>query len=133
MNRLLMLAPVSCFLASLTLAGCAVIPAPDSTAPQPSGYAVPFGQPVRVGELLVTPRKLVEDSRCPMNARCVWAGRVVVKTTIAGAGWADTADLTLGEPYGTHGKVIALVWARPDKVAATETQPLDYRFIYEAR
>ena len=120
-------------LAPLTLGACAVIPPPDSTPPQPQGYAVPLGQPVRVSELIVTPRKVVEDSRCPMNARCVWAGRVVVKTTIAGAGWADTADLTLGEPYGTHGKVVALVSVRPDKVAGTETQPMDYRFTYEAR
>ncbi len=128
MNRLFALA-----LAPLALAGCAVVPPPDSTPPQPAGYAVPFGQPVRVGDLLVTPKKLVEDSRCPMNARCIWAGRVVVKTTIAGDGWADTADLTLGEPYGTHGKVVALVSVRPDKVTGTETQPLDYRFTYEAR
>ena len=120
-------------LAPLVLGACAVIPPPDSTPPQPQGYAVPLGQPVRVSELIVTPRKVVEDSRCPMNARCVWAGRVVVKTTIAGAGWADTADLTLGEPYGTHGKVVALVSVRPDKVAGTETQPMDYRFTYEAR
>ncbi len=118
---------------AVLLGGCAVVPAPDSTPPQPAGYAVPIGQPVRVGDLIVTPKKLVEDSRCPMNARCVWAGRVVVKTRIAGAGWADTADLTLGEPYGTHGKVIALVSARPDKVAGAEAPPIDYRFTYEAR
>jgi hypothetical protein len=58
---------------------------------------------------------------------------VVVKTRIAGDGWADTADLTLGEPFGTHGKVIALVSVRPDKLAGAETPPMDYRFTYEAR
>jgi hypothetical protein len=63
----------------------------------------------------------------------VWAGRVVVKTTIAGNGWADTADLTLGEPYGTHGKVIALVSVRPGKTTDREIQPIEYRFTYEAR
>ena len=115
------------------LGACVMVPPPDSTPPQPAGYAVPFDQPVRVGELVVTPQKLVEDSRCPMNARCIWAGRVVVKTRIAGDGWADTADLTLGEPYGTHGRVIALVSARPDKTTDHETQPDEYRFTYEPR
>lgn len=115
------------------LGACTMVPPPDSTPPQPAGYAVPFDQPVRVGDLIVTPKKLVEDSRCPMNARCVWAGRVVVKTTIAGNGWADTADLTLGEPYGTHGKVIALVSVRPEKTTDREIQPIEYRFTYEAR
>ena len=108
-------------------------PPPDSTPTQPQGYAVPLGQPVRVGDLVVTPKKVAEDSRCPMNARCVWAGRVVVTTRIVGSNFSDTADLTLGEPFGTHGKMLALVSVRPDKMAGTETQPVDYRFTYEAR
>src|SRR5688500_20107979 len=53
--------------APLALAGCVVVPPPDSTLPQPAGYAVPLGQPVRVSDLVLTPKKLVEDSRCPMN------------------------------------------------------------------
>lgn len=120
-------------LAPLALAGCAMVPPPNSTPPQPQGYAVPLGQPVRVGDLVITPRKLVEDSRCPMNARCVWAGRVVVTTRIVGSNFSDTADLTLGEPFGTHGKMLALVSVRPDKMAGTETQPVEYRFVYEPR
>ena len=128
MNKLIALA-----LTPFALAACTMVPPPDSTPPQPAGYAVPIGQPVRVGDLVVTPKKLVEDSRCPMNARCVWAGRVVVTTRIVGPDFSDTADLTLGEPFGTHGKMIALVSVRPEKMAGTETQPLDYRFTYETR
>jgi hypothetical protein len=119
--------------APLSLAACTMVPAPYSTPPQPQGYAVPLGQPVRVGDLVVTPKKLVEDSRCPMNARCIWAGRVVVTTRIVGPNFSDTADVTLGEPFGTHGKMLALVSVRPDKMAGAETQPMDYRFVYEAR
>ena len=128
MNKLAALA-----LAPLALAGCTMVPPPDSTPPQPQGYAVPLGVPVRVGDMVVTPKKVVEDSRCPMNARCVWAGRVVVTTRIVGSDFSDTADLTLDEPYGTHGKMLALVSVRPDKMAGTETQPVDYRFTYETR
>lgn len=115
------------------LAACAVVPPPTSTPPQPQGYAVPFGVPVRVGELVVTPKKLVEDSRCPVNARCVWAGRVVVTTRIVGPGFADTADLTLGEPFGTNGRMLALVGVRPEKTTQGDIAPRDYRFSYEAR
>jgi len=110
-----------------------VVPSPDSTPPQPQGYAVPLGVAVRVGDLMVTPKKLVEDSRCPALVRCVWAGRVVLTTRIAGDGWADTADLTLGEPYGTHGKVLALVSVRPEKTTQTAIEKMDYRFAFEAR
>ena len=115
------------------LAGCVMVPPPNSTPPQPQGYAVPFGAPVRVGDLVVTPKKLVEDSRCPALVRCVWAGRVVVTTRIVGPGFSDTADLTLGEPYGTHSKMLALVSVRPEKAGPAEIEPRDYRFTYEMR
>ena len=46
-----------------------------------------LGQPTRVGRLVVTPLRVAEDSRCPINARCVWAGRAVVQTRIDGPGW----------------------------------------------
>jgi hypothetical protein len=120
-------------LVSALLGACTMVPAPDSTPPQPQGYAVPLDVAVRVGDLSVTPVKVVEDSRCPMNARCIWAGRVVVTTRIAGNGWADTADLTLGETYGTHGHTIALVSARPEKSTQAVIGQRDYRFAYEAR
>ncbi|MGN6499562.1 MAG: hypothetical protein ACTHKM_05380 [Tsuneonella sp.] len=118
------------------VAGCAVIPSdpPILTATLTAeGTPVPLKQPVKVGNLAVTPIKVVEDSRCPMNARCVWAGRLVVETRIYGAGWRETANVTLGETYGTHGSVIALVEATPDKRTDVELQPGDYRFTYEAR
>jgi hypothetical protein len=119
--------------AAALVAGCTMVPPPDSTPPQPQGYAVPLGVPVRVGELVVTPKKLGEDSRCPMNARCVWAGRVVVTTRIVGPGFSDTADLTLGEPFGTHGKMLALSSVRPERMTNTTLEPGDYRFTYEMR
>lgn len=133
MNRLCTLAFAG--LASLSLAACMVVPdAPIvERTPMPEGYAVPLGQPVRVGDLVVTPKGVVEDSRCPENARCVWAGRLIVKTQIDGAGWRDTTDITLGETYGTHGRVIALVSGIPEKKADRETRPEEYRFVYEAR
>lgn len=122
-------------LASLAPVACAVIPdAPNvEGTPRAEGTSVAIGQPVHVGDVVVTPKSIVEDSRCPINARCVWAGRLIVRTRIDGAGWRDTADITLGETYGTHGHVIALVKASPDPIAGQEIQPSSYRFSYELR
>lgn len=122
-------------LAPLALAGCAVIPdAPIvERTPWPAGTPVPLHQPVHVGEVVVTAKKVVEDSRCPRSTQCVWAGRLIVQTRIDGAGWRDTADITLGETYGTHGHVVALVSGTPEKQAERETEPGEYRFVYEAR
>lgn len=128
---------VAALFVSAALSACTVVPAPDSTPPAPPGSAVMLGQKVRVGELTVTPIDVVEDSRCPTGVRCVWAGRLVVRTRIEGeAGgepWRDTADMRLGETYGARGKVIALVSGEPGKTAERETPPGEYRFTYEAR
>ena len=119
------------------LGACAIIPnrAGVESAPLAQGSLAALQQPVQVGDLVVTPQAVVEDSRCPINARCVWAGRLVVRTRIDGAGWRDTADLTLGEPFGTHGRVIALTSGEPAPMAGAggETAPDDYRFTFEAR
>ena len=119
-------------LAPALLAACAIVPPPDTTPPAPAGNAVALGQKVRVGDVTVTPVSVVEDSRCPINARCAWAGRLVVRTQIDGAGWRDTADMRLGETYHTHGRVIALVSGEPGKSTDRETPPEVYRLGYEA-
>ena len=124
---------IAAILAPLALTACAVVPSPDSTPPAPQGSVVRLGERVQVGELAVTPVAVVEDSRCPTNVHCVWAGRLVVRTQIDGAGWRVSADMRLGETYGTHGKVIALVSGEPGKTADRETRPEEYRFTYEAR
>ena len=122
-------------LAALSLSGCTTIPndpgVPTTAAPPETPVAL--RQPVTVGDVVVTPMKVVEDSRCPMNARCVWAGRVVVETRIDGAGWRDTANVTLGEVYGTHQRTFALVSVTPEVMTGQEISPQSYRFVYERR
>ncbi|WP_375290021.1 hypothetical protein [Qipengyuania sp.] len=129
MKRLTLLAP------AIFLASCVVVPDAPNVAgtPLPEGSAIALGQPVRLGEIVVTPQAVKEDSRCPVNARCVWAGRLVVTTRIDGAGWRDTTDIQLGETFGTHGHVIALVSGEPAKTAEQDTPPRSYRLVYELR
>jgi len=115
------------------LAACAHYqdaPIVDNGPPAPGGL-VPLGQPVQVGKLVATPMKVVSDSRCPENARCVWAGELVVTTRIDGAGWRETEDLKLGESHATHGTTITLVSGLPEKQSAGETPADSYRFAYE--
>ena len=90
---------------------------------------------MQVGPVVATPMEVVEDSRCPINARCVWAGRLMVRTRIDGAGWRDTADLTLGEPWSTHGSVIALTSGNPapEIGEGKEITKDAYRFTYEMK
>jgi hypothetical protein len=131
------LRPFAPVLLLAALSACAVIPdapSPESAA-LPQGSAAAIGQAVQVGSVVVTPIAVVEDSRCPINARCISAGRLVVRTRIDGAGWRETDTLALGEPYRTHDVVIALASGEPGRIAGEgqETPPSAYRFTYEAR
>jgi hypothetical protein len=120
-------------IAALSLGACATYPSGpivDGGPVRQDGMAM-LGQPTRVGALVATPQVLVEDSRCPMNVRCVWAGRVVVTTRIDGAGWRETVNLTLSQPYATHGTSITLVSASPEKMAGTTVPPQAYTFAFQ--
>ncbi|MCB2066740.1 MAG: hypothetical protein KDE15_08900 [Erythrobacter sp.] len=123
-------------LAALAASGCAAIPTTpviDGGPAAVAGSLVRLGQPVWISaQLVATPMEVHEDSRCPMNARCVWAGRVVVLTRIDGAGWRETAYLTLGEPHQTHGTTITLSTTEPGRMTGSEIAPSQYRFGYES-
>lgn len=84
-----------------------------------------------MGKLVATPAGVIEDSRCPMNARCVWAGRLVVNPRIDGAGWRQTAPLTLGEPYAIKGTTITLTSGTPEKMAGEGGATQADHFTYE--
>jgi hypothetical protein len=97
------------------------------------------GMPAALGEsvivvpdaLVATPRRVIEDSRCPLTVRCVQAGRVVVSTRLDGVDWNETVPLTLGEPYSVMGHTITLVSARPEKWNERRRPRSEYRFIFE--
>jgi hypothetical protein len=104
----------------------------DAGPPAPEGSVAALGEPVKVADVVLTPIRVTEDSRCPINARCVWAGRVTVETRVDGAGWRETVPMTLGEPEGVRGYVLNLISAEPGKMAgAPDVKPEDYRFAYE--
>jgi hypothetical protein len=118
-------------LAAGLLAACSTLAGPPVA---PEGSVVALGHPVAVADLTITPLSVVEDSRCPINARCVWAGRIVVETQVDGAGWQDVLPLTMGEPGTSHGYYISLISAEPGRMAGSGTDPLepeDYRFGFE--
>lgn len=96
----------------LALAGCAGAPPATNAPPDrgpPSGPQVPneiraqleaieapfrvpgtrvarLGETVRLGTVEVRPLEIEEDSRCPLDVTCVWAGRIRVRVAVSGAG-----------------------------------------------
>ncbi|MET0362594.1 MAG: hypothetical protein ABW048_12685 [Sphingobium sp.] len=89
-----------------------------------------LGERAMVGGPIVEPVKIVEDSRCPQNARCIWAGRLVVRTLVTGGTWSRSMDLTLGEPAAVADGTVTLVSATPETSTRRPIVPRDYRFVF---
>ena len=115
--------------AALALSACATLP--PANGPIRSDGLAQLNQATRVGVLVVTPLAVVEDSRCPINARCVWAGRVIVTTRIDGPGWRETTNMELGRPYITHDLGLQLTSVEPGKLAGSPAPTAPYLFGYQ--
>ena len=78
----------------LALAGCATtsdevrarLEAIEAPFRVPGTVAARLGEEVRVNDLSIRPLEVLEDSRCPIDVTCIWAGRVRVRVAISGAG-----------------------------------------------
>ncbi len=80
------------------------------------------------GGLLVRPLEVIEDSRCPNNVQCIWAGRLRLAANVSGS----DVVLTLGEASVTPNGSVLLVMASPGPWAEWPTSELGpkpaYRF-----
>lgn len=112
-------------LLAVALASCATMP------PANAGPTAGLGQVATTNGLSVRPLQVLEDSRCPQNARCVWAGRLIVRTEVIGGSWRQTRDLELGKPQHIADGSLTLVSGIPEKTAGAETDPRAYRFTFD--
>jgi hypothetical protein len=110
---------------AFALAACATVP------PVQAGPTAALGETAYTNGLHVRPIAVIEDSRCPTNVQCVWAGRLVVRSEVAGGAWRRTVELELGKPQQIADGALTLVAATPAKVAGAETDPRTYRFTFD--
>ncbi len=106
-------------IAALALAGCAA-----ARLAAPGLVEARLGETARLGEVAVRPLRVIEDSRCPSDVTCVWAGRLRLGAAIGGV----PAELVLGEPFalpggGTLTLVAALPEPRQNPPAGVEAGP----------
>ncbi len=111
--------------AVLLLTACAT-----TSMPRTDGNDVALGQEAMVDGPVVRPIAVLEDSRCPMNARCVWAGQVRLKMLWVRPQGGQEFELTLGEPRPLADGAITLTSVRPDKLTNLVLKPADYRFSF---
>jgi hypothetical protein len=93
-------------------------------------FDMKIGETVSVGELRLTFRNVENDSRCPIDAVCVWMGDAEIALRIEQGSQAAVAALhTSVEPKQTewNGYRIAFVSLAPSTRASTAVNPADYR------
>lgn len=121
MKRVLFLAPFA--LSTLGVAACATVqPSSDGVT------RVKLGQTAYVDGPKVTPLKLLEDSRCPMEARCVWAGQVRISARIDLGSRSELREITLNKPEQVADGTLELVEVMPPQSTQHPLTLRDYRF-----
>jgi len=114
-------------LSPLALVACATIP--DDAPPSTDGIArAELNQRAYVDGPYVTPLKVLEDSRCPMNARCVWAGRVRLSVKIDLGSGSEVREISTEQPIQVADGQLSLVEVQPDLMAGEQAKPGAYRF-----
>jgi RNA polymerase subunit RPABC4/transcription elongation factor Spt4 len=102
------------------------------TAPEDE---MPAGQgKVRVGisksgsafGLSITLDKIVEDSRCPVDVECVWAGRLIAEATLQADGQSKTITLETDKIMEWYGYSIVIASVEPIAKSTEVRKPEDY-------
>lgn len=87
-----------------------------------------FDETANVGGPRVTPLTLIEDSRCPQDVQCVWAGQVRITARIDTGAGSSVRELTSGKPIPVADGTLELVEVMPAKKADIPLYRDDYRF-----
>ena len=86
-----------------------------------------LGQTVRFGSMKVTPLKVLEDSRCPMEARCIWAGRVRLSVRVTTDAGSAVRELASDKPLQVADGQLTLQGTMPPRSTQRTLVPSDYR------
>ena len=124
--------------AALVFIGCSGTTEADYREPivtldAPVEVTLRIGEVTKVGDSALNAELLhvVEDSRCPIDVTCVWAGnasvevRLTVGTQPATTLRVNTATAPTSVDYGTV--TFSIVKVTPDPEQAVPTVPADYR------
>lgn len=122
---------------ALGLCACAAAPLEPPTRPTaPSHYSgqqtAGIDEAVRLSRLRIIPIEVIEDSRCPSDVVCVWAGRLVVRVMVQSPDFPTrTESMELGRGIALEdARSLTITSAEPVPRAGVAIQPSDYRLTF---
>lgn len=99
-------------------------------APSNETMTLGLGQTGTAGGLDITPVSVVEDSRCPTDVQCIWAGRIRISVALENPSGSTTQELSPGDTVTVGGQTVMLVSADPARVSTHAISAADYRFAF---
>lgn len=115
--------PQLALLAPLALAACATVPASNDGIARTG-----LGERAYADGPYVTPLEVLEDSRCPSDVQCIWAGRLRISARIELGSRDETRELTQGEPVQLADGTLELFEVFPYPTTDQPVAAEDYRF-----
>lgn len=113
-----------------------MVPAEEAPAPAAPSYldygshTLLIGEKVVFKDITITPVKVVDDSRCPMNAKCIWAGTTHVLLRITSRQGTSEQTIELGKSITTEAETISFDAVSPGRMAGEELSPSAYRLTF---
>ncbi len=103
-----------------------------STTPALAGERiVRLGQTITLDGPRVRPLEVLEDSRCPVDARCVWSGRVRLKVLIIGGKRSFIRIIEQGKGEAVFDGTLSLVNVLPLRQIGKDIPKRAYRFSFK--
>lgn len=122
---------LAALLTSLAMAGCATARSQETTVVEPGGdvtLAPGAIAAVKAAQMKVRFVAVTEDSRCPRDVTCIWAGEVKVLLEIEQASKVKSrVELREGASTDAGGYRVTLVQVEPQRADSARIAPQDYR------
>ncbi len=109
---------------------CEFAECPVTGLPKPSAITARIGQEVSALGVRITPLKVLEDSRCPIDVQCIQAGTVRLQANlVSGLGTAQQ-EFKLGQMVTTETEEVRLADVQPAPKAGVKIASADYVFTF---
>lgn len=109
---------------------CEFAECPVAESPSTSSSTARVGQEISSLGVRITPLKVLEDSRCPVDVVCIQAGTVRVQARLVSGLGTATQEFKLGQAVTTEAEKITLSAVLPVPKAGVKIAEGDYVFTF---
>lgn len=105
----------------------------NNPKPEEGQVVLRLGESATVGNLVLKPLRVVEDSRCPANVQCIQAGTVRVLTEVVSGSGTSNSTIELGKSINTATEELSLSKVIPETKSSGVVSSSDYSFTYNVK